>query len=40
MLSGTGFRLGMGQTAVNPPWAAARVPAAMVSLYEKPGSRR
>ena len=31
-VSGAGFRLGMGQTVVYPPWAAARVPVSTVSL--------
>ena len=35
-----GSVLGMAQTVVNPPRAAAAVPVAMVSLYSKPGSRR
>ena len=36
----TGLVLGMAQTVVKPPCAAALVPVAMVSLYSKPGSRR
>ena len=39
-LSFTGRVLGMGQTAVKPPRAAARVPVSMVSEDSKPGSRR
>src|SRR5262245_51092844 len=39
-LSFTGFVLGMGQTAVKPPRAAARVPLSMVSEDSSPGSRR
>ena len=35
-----GSVLGMAQSVVNPPLAAAAVPVAMVSLYSKPGSRR
>ncbi len=35
-----GVRFGIAHTAVKPPRAAAAVPVAMVSLYEKPGSRR
>ena len=36
----TGTVLGMAQTEVNPPAAAAAVPVAIVSLCECPGSRR
>ena len=36
----TGTVLGIAQTLVNPPAAAAAVPVAMVSLYPWPGSRR
>ena len=36
----TGTVLGMAQTEVNPPAAAAAVPVAMVSLCACPGSRR
>ena len=36
----TGTVLGMVQTEVNPPAAAAAVPVAMVSLWACPGSRR
>ena len=32
--------LGMAQTAVKPPAAAARAPVAMVSTSSRPGSRR
>ena len=39
-LSFTGRVLGMGQTAVKPPRAAARVPVSMVSEFSPPGSRR
>jgi len=39
-LSVMGEVLGMAQTAVKPPCAAARVPLAMVSLSSRPGSRR
>ena len=39
-LSLTGRVLGMGQTAVKPPRAAARVPVSMVSELSPPGSRR
>ena len=40
MLSGTGFKFGMAHTSVYPPLAAALDPLAIVSLYEKPGSRK
>src|SRR6266511_1763398 len=39
-LSLTGSLLGIAQTAVNPPAAAARRPVATVSAYSRPGSRR
>ena len=39
-LSFTGCVLGMQQTAVNPPRAAARVPVSIVSDISWPGSRR
>src|SRR5882724_9498229 len=39
-LSLTGLVLGMQQTAVNPPRAAALVPVSMVSEFSCPGSRR
>src|SRR5258708_21873842 len=39
-LSFTGRVLGIGQTAVNPPRAAARVPVSIVSEDSPPGSRR
>ncbi len=39
-LSLTGLVLGMQQTAVKPPRAAARVPVSMVSEDSWPGSRR
>ena len=39
-LSGGGTVLGIAQTVVKPPRAAAAVPVAIVSLYSKPGSRR
>src|SRR6266571_3664404 len=39
-LSFTGFVLGMQQTAVNPPRAAARVPVSIVSEDSCPGSRK
>ena len=39
-LSITGAVLGMAHTAVNPPWAAARVPEAMSSFCSPPGSRK
>ena len=39
-VSFTGSVLGMAQTAVKPPAAAARVPVAIVSLSSRPGSRR
>src|SRR5262249_51514314 len=39
-LSLTGSLLGMAQTAVNPPAAAALRPVATVSAYSRPGSRR
>src|SRR6202790_2246372 len=39
-LSCTGRVFGMQQTAVNPPFAAARVPVSMVSEDSWPGSRR
>ena len=39
-LSFTGCVLGMQQTAVNPPRAAARVPVSMVSEISWPGSRK
>ena len=35
-----GSVLGIAHTVVNPPFAAARVPLATVSLYSSPGSRR
>ena len=39
-LSVTGSVLGIAQTAVNPPAAAARAPVAIVSTSSRPGSRR
>src|SRR6516162_6107041 len=39
-LSFTGLVLGMQETAVRPPWAAACVPVSMVSEFSWPGSRR
>ncbi len=39
-LSIAGSVLGMAQTVVKPPRAAAFVPVSIVSLYSKPGSRR
>src|SRR5208283_1174959 len=39
-LSLTGLVLGMQQTTVNPPRAAASVPVSMVSEFSCPGSRR
>ena len=39
-LSIAGSVLGMAQTVVKPPRAAASVPVAMSSLYSRPGSRR
>ena len=35
-----GSVFGIAHTVVKPPFAAARVPVAMVSLYSSPGSRR
>ena len=39
-LSHTGFVLGMAQTVVTPPAAAARHPEIISSLYSRPGSRK